>query len=1103
MFRKVSVLVGVIALLMTFATASFAQIQSGRVVGNVLDANGEAVPNANVTLRNTATGQTLEAQTTGEGSYSFPNVSVGEYEITFAATGFSPATQNLQVVLNQESTVDAALQVSGVGATNVEVTAASEALIQTESSQLGKNFETRQVLDLPIFGNQNALALLSPNVVQQGAGVAGTGGSVGGTRARANNFIIDGVDNNDPSVTGPQTTVIQDAVSEFSLLTNVFSAEFGTGAGGQFVTITKSGTNEFSGSGFLYTQNQALNAASTTEEAQLVRGDINEKPRFRDTRFGATVGGPIVRNKLFFFVAGQRQLQNLESPSTSFLSPTPAGLATLNALAANSAVRNVLSFISPASTAEDFVTVNGQNIPVGLVALNIPAGFTDNQFQTNVDYNPNSVDQFRFRFSYDSLQATQAGNGNVRFNNLFAFDSRLFSANYVRTFSSNLVNDLRLSYRRAIEDFPLQDQSLSNTPNFFIADLGLDLGPNGNLPQGGSTNSYQVFDAATYVSGRNTFKFGGEYRRLLSNSIFLPRGRGDFLYGSLEELVNDELPSFDAIRGVGSGGFTGNQHKFYAFGQDDFKVTPNLTLNLGLRYEYVTVPRDLSLQALNAISNVPGVIEFGAPEADRNNFGPRVGFAYSPGFEEGVGGLVFGGRGTSSIRGGFTIAYSENFQNLALLSLPPQFQQELRAGNVAGFNTGPGFLARGGLPSFPIFPSSAAAARNVTGSLSPDDVQPYTMSFQLSFQREITPSTAVEVRYLGTRTRKLPIQTRLNGGVVPDSRLNLPTFIIAPTAAQLSGSASVLAAGQTLPAANLAVGSLALSQSGFNSPVTSFANVGNAQYDGASVSLNRRFSRGLGFTAAYTFSKAIDDATNEVFSNLVNPRRPQDFFNLRNERAISANDVPHRFAASLNYTVPRFTENGFVNFFVRGLSANFIYQAQSGQPFTPQSGADSNLNGDTAGDRTLLNPNGVENTGTAVFPVDVNGVRVINANGSFASVASRNPRTAGYVTINPNAQYIQAGPGVRATAGRNTARSNGFNRTDATFLKNFVFGEERYTFQVGAETFNLFNQRIRTLGGFAPTSNSFARVDAGSLFNNYDAGEFAGRTIQIRAKFLF
>jgi hypothetical protein len=825
-------------------------------------------------------------------------------------------------------------------------------------------------------------------------------------------------------------------------------------------------------------------------------------------------------------------LQNLESPSTSFFSPTAEGLATLNTLAANNAVRNVLSFFSPAGTAEDFVTVSGQQIPVGLVALNVPAGFTDNQFQTNIDYNPNSVDQLRFRFSYDSFGSRAAGSGNARFTNLSVFDSRLFSANYVRTFSANLVNDLRVSYRRAVNDSPLEDESLTNVPNFFFGDLGLDLGPNGVLPQGGFDNSYQVFDAATFVSGRNTLKIGGEYRRLISTSIFLPRARGDYQYADLQQFIQDELPDF-AVRGVGSGGFTGNQHKFYAFGQNDLKVTSNLTLNLGLRYEYVTIPRDSNLQALNALANVPGVIEFREPRTDRNNFAPRVGFAYSPGFEEGIGGLIFGGRGKSSIRGGFTVSYSENFQNLALLSLPPQFQQELRPDNVAGFNTGPGFLARGALPSFPLPPTTTAAARASTSSFVQDDVQPYTLSFTMSYQREISPTTAVEFRYLGTRSRKLPIQVQLNGGVVPESRLNLPTFFVAPTAAQLGSLnasrtafitplAPVIGAGQTLPVGDLALGSRALSQFGFAGAVTSFPNVGNAQYDGGSVSLTRRFNRGLAFTGAYTYSKTIDDSTNELFSNLVNPRRSQNGFNLRAERGLSANDVPHRFAASLNYTVPRFTENAFVNFFVRGLSTNFIYQAQSGQPFTPQSGVDSNLNRDTAGDRTLFNTSGREGTGSGVFPVDINGRRLFNTNANgtitFVSPGARDPRTAGYATFFPDAQFVQAGPGVTTTAGRNTIRSNGFNRTDAVFLKNFVFGEERYTFQIGAETFNLFNQRVRTLSGFSANGNSFARADTrtlsvapgtgvvsenSGLFNNYDAGEFAGRTIQIRAKFIF
>jgi hypothetical protein len=311
------------AMILLSAVLSIAQVTGGAVTGVVRDVNDAVIPTATVTLRNQATGQSFDTVTTDSGVYQFPNVPGGEYEITFEGSNFAPVKQTLRVALNQQSTVDAVLQVGGIGAT-VDVTAASEALIQTDSSQLGKNFETRQVTDLPIFGNQNALALLSPGVIAQPAGTAGSGGSVGGVRPRYNAFTVDGVDNNQPSVTGPATNVIQDAVQEFTLLTNNYNAEFGAASGGQFNTITKSGTNEFRGSGFVYTNSQELNATSTAEERRLNLAPTNsqfirEKPRFRNTRFGATVGGPIVRNQLFFFFAIQQERNSRAATGSSFL----------------------------------------------------------------------------------------------------------------------------------------------------------------------------------------------------------------------------------------------------------------------------------------------------------------------------------------------------------------------------------------------------------------------------------------------------------------------------------------------------------------------------------------------------------------------------------------------------------------------------------------------------------------------------------------------------------------------------------------------------------------------------------------------------------------
>jgi outer membrane receptor protein involved in Fe transport len=1104
-----------LGLFVACAATSFGQATGGAVTGDVLDATGAVVPNATVTLRNKQTGQTLTSQTTDTGSYNFPNVPVGDYTISIESTGFAPATQDLRVTLNQTTSVNATLQAAGITGVTVDVTAASEALVQSDSSQLGKSFEERQIIDLPTFGNQNNLALLAPNVVNFNAfsGTSGSGGSVGGVRARYNSFNIDGVDNNQFSVTGPQTSVIPDAIQEFTLLSNAFNAEFGQASGGQFNTVTKAGTNEWHGTAFVYAQNQKFNAASTAQEAQIQQrlalegtadeDRIRQLPRFVNTRYGLTAGGPFVKNKLFFFGAYQHETNGRSATGSTFLSPTLEGLNQLATIPGVSTlvldiIRNNL-VLAPAQTTTQ--TVAGRAIPFGNVNLTSPSFFNDFQGQINIDHLRGTKDQFRYRFSADRFRTENAnGLGNAQFNALNVFDSRLFSATWVRTISSALVNDMRLSYRRVISDTPLKNAEFNTFPNLTVSASNTQIGPNSNLPQSSFNNNYQVYDSISYVRGQHNFKFGGEYRNLIATSQFLPRGRGDYLYATFDLLLTDQTPT-TAIRGVGSGGFTFNQQKYYAFAQDDWKVSPNLTLNLGLRYEYNTLPRDVALQALNSIADVPGVLTFGVPKTDRNNFAPRVGFAYSPDYDGGVMGFLFGSRGQSSIRAHFGVSYAEIFGNLALLLLPPQFQQELRATDLAGFDTSPGFLARGGLPSIPNPPTTPTRARAATTSFTADQIQPYTFSYTLSYQRELTPTTAIEFRYLGTRSRKLPVQIQLNAGV--DVPLIIPTFIGSePTAAQLAGRTEL---GTLLDQRRRR-----LSGFGFTGNITSYMPIGNSQYDAGSVSLTRRFSQGLAATAAYTWSKTIDDSTNEVFSSAVNPRRPQDPFNMRDERALSVFDIPHRFVMSFNYDLPFFreTDNDFAKVVLGGWQINGIFQAQSGQPYTPQSIVDSNLNLDSnAGDRTIFNPSGAEGTGS--------NVRAVNAAGATVPIGDRS--TVAYVALNPNAQYILAGPGARANAGRNTLRSNGFNRTDAVLLKNFPFGENRYNVQVGAEFINLLNQRIRTIGNFAtiPGTNNvttapglsatdFAFANVGSpFFNNYSLGNFPGRTVQLRAKLIF
>ncbi len=1099
MQRRFLALLGSLFLLAASATA---QVTGGAVNGTVTDTNGAAVPNATVSLKSKNTGQAFTTQTADTGAYNFPNVAVGEYDFTIEGQGFAPVKQTVKVALNQAATVDATLQTGPLNA-NVEVTGTSEADVQTDTSQLGRSFETRQVLDLPIFGNQNSLAALAPNVVERSSGVLGSGGSVGGTRPRGNTFNVDGVDNNDASVTGPVTGVIQDAIQEFSLLTNNYNAEFGTGAGGQFNTITKSGTNGLHGSGFYYGQSEKFNALSTATQTQLQSGTIDAKPRFRDNRYGFTVGGPVVKNKLFFFGAYERQKQTTAAGAASYIAPTAAGLTQVAALpGVSSFVIDLLrNNVVLAPAANQTVSVLGVNVPFGNVSIPQPAGFTNQLAQINIDHNPNASNQFRYRFSYQRTRAEQSGGQFVgsapKFNNLLAFDSKLFSATWVRTLSSSLVNDLRLAFRRRQQTFPLKDPAFTTFPNIFDNSTGIELGPNSNLPQGTPVdNNYQLFDTLNYLRGPHTFKFGAEFRQLIFTSLFLPRGRGDYVYASFDELVTDTAPSFVNLHGVGEAGFVGNQRTVYFFGQDDWKVRPDLTLNLGMRYEYAGLPRSAASQSLNSISDVPGVITFGRPTVDKNNFAPRVGLAYAPKTENALGRFIFGDGQSGALRANFAITYYPNFQNLSLLNLPPQIQVELNlpvAQAVFG-TSATNFLRNGGLPARLPPATTQATARRTTSSRIADQISPYSLSWTLSYQRELAANLGLEVRYLGTRGKHLPIQVRRNAGVVP-TNLGLPTFFAQPTAAQLSGLTRTL--GDINAQRRTALGAF-----GFLGSVTEFAPVGNSQYDALSASLTRRFAQRLGFTAAYTFSKTIDDSTNELNSSALNPRRAQDTFNLRAERGLSALDIPHRLAVSFNYDVPTlFSDNRAARHILGGWQVNGIFQAQSGQPFTPISGIDSNRNGDGAGDRTIVNPNGVYGTGSTVNAINVSGAIV--ALGAASTVA--------YVAVNPNAQYIQTGFGAIATAGRNTLRSNGFNLTNIVLVKNISFGE-RYRLQFGAEVFDLFNQRPHTLGtALAPSGQqaglqqnlTFAIVQNGTLFNNYNLGDFSGRELTLRAKFIF
>ena len=1055
-------------------TGAFGQRTTGRLRGQILDPSGGAVANAQVTVTNQQTGVTVTITTTSAGTYELPSVLPGLYRVSVEAKGFrNLVKKDLPVLADQDNVADAQLELGSASET-VEVVAGSVA-VQTSSSTLNNNFNAKDVTELPgaggtLNGSPLNLAVLAPNVVAQPGGVTGTGGAVGGTRPRDNNFTVDGVDDNNLGVTGNNSTVIPDAVAEFALTTNQFSAEYGHSAGGQFSLITKTGTNNWHGSGEWYNQNRNYNSLDNLTKDAIAGGTIPGQPAFDNNRFGGTVGGPLIKNKWFIFGAYEYTTLHGQGTATPLIAPTAAGLSMLQTMAADSAVQNILANF-PVAPSNDLkpITVNGQSVPIGNLIIISPLFQREHDAIVNTDYTLGKHQLgARFLFNQESfinpVNSTQAV-----FNQSEPVHNRKIALSDVWTVNNTVVNDLRLQY--SFFSLALVNPCSVCPSDVTIGDLGFNtIGPSDNQDQ--KQNTYQILDTVTWSHGKHTFKFGGQYNHFIYPQFFLPRSNGDYWYTNTEELVNDNLASVAGrtLRGAGTVSFLGTQSAFYAFAQDDIKLTPRLTLNLGLRYEYWTNPVGGNAQSLNAISSVPGVITFGKPGTDKNNVAPRIGVAFDP-----------TGSGKTAIRAGFGIAYDVKFQNFASITLPPQLQSELNPNSACTLNpqpswcanpNGSGFLAGGGLPSAYIPPASQLAARSLTTSFIDNTVMPKILTWSLGVQRELYRNAIIEFRYLGTRGLELPVQFRRNfisafdGGVTP-----LPTFF------QASDVPTSWTASTPTDAAFNSFNPNTYAQFGFQGNITSDPPLGGSKYHAASVSFTQHSRFGLTFNTNYTWAHTTDNSTNEFFTSLLNPRRAQDTNRLANDWASSDLDVRQHFALSWTYQVPNFENwNGFIRALTNGFQIGSVLLVQTGQPVTIQSGLDSNGNGDSAGDRASLNPFGTARTGSDVFAVcALPGGAVTLSNGGPGAFGTPtgvgagggcfNPTdptggtffpAIGYRPVNFNSKYVVTGPGAQANLGRNSVTTPGFTTLNLSLAKNINFAESKYL-QLKANFFNILN----------------------------------------------
>jgi hypothetical protein len=1069
-------IVSVLSLLLLVPVFAFGQAISGDIVGTVKDNSGAVVADAPVEATNLGTGFKTSVKTSTGGEFHFVNLPSGHYSVKASGGGLAGTIADVEVQLNRTVTANVIVTPTS-STTTVEVNEAA-ASVNTTTAQIENTFTASQVANSPLASTGSGvinLSLLNAGVATQGGIGLGSGPAISGQRPRNNNFTVEGVDNNNKGVTGPLLQIPNDAVENFTVLQNQFSPEFGHSSGGQFNQTIKGGTNTFHGGLYEYFQNRTLNAQdSIVAESQRSNGLPTTNTRLDNNRFGGQIGGPIIKNKLFFYTLFEYNPQGLSSSSTG-CTPTAAGYSTLASMAGVSQV-NLSEFQKGAGTASaqalasdancagadaanpGTTTVAGTLIPIG------PVGYSHSYYINNlttvnsVDYNISEKDQLRARLSYQKQDNQDISAQVPSFWTNQPNRFWLFTLGEYHSFGPHLSNEFRLGYNRFAQDIPdggFTFPGLGAYPNLqvgFGETAGVQLGPDPNSPQFAIQNTYSGVDNVTWLHGKHNLKFGVEYREYITPQGFTQRARGDYEWTTFDGYFTDQIPDYIAERSIGSVTYYGNQNAIYSFVNDDYKVLPNLTVNLGLRYEFTQVPLSERVwQPQNAISNVPGLISFGEPTSQKKNFLPRVGFAYSP-----------GNSGNTSIRGGFGMAVDVLYDNLGLLSAPPQVQQtcDVGAATATCFWTDPtiagqpGFIAGGALPSSNAIPAlNQADARASTAGWIPDQKLPYSETWNLGVQHQFASKYVAEVRYVGTRGIHLPVQQRVNRQSKTTDSLFLPTFLTMPDAATIAGLTTTLA--QINGNSSFVPAYEAAGFTGAN--VTAFQPWGTSHYNGLQTSLSRSFTSGLQFQLSYTWSHAIDNSTADVFSTYLTPRRPQDFQCFQCDNSTSALDRRHRFTAFLTYDVPFFKNSSW---FAKNLLGNWevspVYTFQSPEYVTVQSGTDTNLNGDTAGDRAIYNPAGVAGTGSGVTAIK-------NTAGD----------TVGYVADSANAQYIVAGKGAKATASRNTLALPHINNMDFSLMKRISI-TERQSLQFQFQATNVFNHAQYVPGNIsdvAPLTN--------------------------------
>ncbi len=1070
MIKATRVLLLLTALLLCLCCSVLAQT-SGSISGEVRDEKQAVITGATVTMRNISTNETRTAQTNADGRYHFASVPVGAYELTVESTGFAKYQQSgITLALNQNAVVDVTMKPGAVQEVVNVVENAS--MLNTSTSEVGTRFDEKRLSELPLATTRSVynIALSAPGVSQinsgQSAFAGGTNFSSNGGRTRSNNFMIDGQDNNNFGVAGSTIPLNNpDAIQEVRLVTNQFSAEYGRNSSAVFNAITRSGTNDYHGSGFWFHNDNALNACSNVQKAGAngfcnpnATAEFRRKAPFRiENQLGGTIGGPLHlprfgeggpsfisgRDRTFFFFSLQRWWdRQLGVGQTLNGAPTAEGKAIIQQAAGDlPQVRALLDFLPAASTplgqTVSFVR-NGQTfvVPVGSLTGSQSSTYDDWQTSIRIDHRFGDKHSLNGRYLYQDSGALGSIPGVAAsqitppgFSSIVPARTQGVNLQFTSVLSPKWINEVRGAFLRSASATDALDPRSELIPSIEVVELGLrgfNAGPTRtaiglgvNLPQSQVRNTYQLQDNISYTTGNHAWKFGADIRRNQLHQLFKPTTRGLLEYATLNRLVADQATRANINKDLpGTARVLHNDwHDFFFYGQDEWRIRPNFTLTLGMRYENPGQPIqdlvDFNRPVVAAFNNDPRFVLRPVPGRDNNNWQPRVGFNWNPQTSSsGAIGWLTGGD-KLVLRGGFTRTHDYAYTNIAL-------------------NIWSSFPFVAAVSSFPtvnsLIPNAFTALQNppfnpntVNRTIVDDNFHmPVYDSLSFEMQREFTRDVVLRVGYVGTKGTGLFESVDAN-----------PTIIGCTNASAANNFC------RSIPN---------------QGPTRLRTNSGMSIYHSLQTSLEKRLSSGFSAGLHYTYSSFID-TMSEIFNvSSGEIAVAQDSYNRRADRARSSFDRPHRLAGNFVYELPYFRDQqGFTGLVLGGWQFNSQFSLQSGSPFTPLNGSDPA--GALASISSLV--------GNAIRPnlnttLDLSGM-------SVEEILQAGGRSL-FTTITA-AQRV-------GNAGRNILRSDGINNIDFGILKNTRIGENQ-RLQLRADFFNFTNSRDFGIPDSTVTSANF------------------------------